>query len=196
MLKHCAASALQALLLLAVAALLPALAGSASAAAAAASAQSPPATTPAETPRAVIPAAPDAVEPSDDATPDTGQDVAGDAENAAEVDRLLSREFRVCMDAAAGITVPMQDCMNAEVERLEKHMAEQRARIAPALSEERAKALNDALEAWENLRKNGSAAMYDPDGGTLATVISSLWYLEQTARMSRWLDDMLSATSQ
>ena len=39
--------------------------------------------------------------------------------------------------------------------------------------------------------------MYDPDGGTLATVISSLWYLEQTARMSRWLDDMLnSATSQ
>ncbi len=195
MLKHCAASALQALLLLAVAALLPALAGSA-AAAAAASAQSPPATTPAETPRAVIPAAPDAVEPSDDATTDTGQDVAGDAENAAEVDRLLSREFRVCMDAAAGITVPMQDCMNAEVERLEKHMAEQRARIAPALSEERAKALNDALEAWENLRKNGSAAMYDPDGGTLATVISSLWYLEQTARMSRWLDDMLSATSQ
>ena len=195
MLKHCAASALQALLLLAVAALLPALAGSASAAAAA-SAQSPPATTPAETPRAVIPAAPDAVEPSDDATPDTGQDVAGDAENAAEGGRRLSREFRVCMDAAAGITVPMQDCMNAEVERLEKHMAEQRARIAPALSEERAKALNDALEAWENLRKNGSAAMYDPDGGTLATVISSLWYLEQTARMSRWLDAMLSATSQ
>lgn len=91
----------------------------------------------------------------------------------------------------------MQDCMNAEVERLEKHMAEQRARLVPILSEERAKALNDALEAWENLRKNGSSAMYDPDGGTLATVISSLWYLEQTARMSRWLDDMLnSATSQ
>ena len=174
MLKHCAASALQALLLLAVVALLPALAGSASAAAAG-SAQSPPATTAAESPRATIPAAPD----------------------AAEVDRLLSRDFRVCMDAAAGITVPMQDCMNAEVERLEKHMAEQRARLVPILSEERAKALNDALNAWENLRKNGSSAMYDPDGGTLATVISSLWYLEQTARMSRWLDDMLnSATSQ
>ncbi len=196
MLKHCAASALQALLLLAVVALLPALAGSASAAAAG-SAQSPPATTAAESPRAAIPAAPDAVEPSEDAAPDAGQDVAGDAENAAEVDRLLSRDFRVCMDAAAGITVPMQDCMNAEVERLEKHMAEQRARLVPILSEERAKALNDALNAWENLRKNGSSAMYDPDGGTLATVISSLWYLEQTARMSRWLDDMLnSATSQ
>ena len=137
------------------------------------------------------------MEPSDDAAPDGGQDVAGDAENATEVDRLLSRDFRVCMDAAAGITVPMQDCMNAEVERLEKHMAEQRARLVPILSEERAKALNDALNAWENLRKNGSSAMYDPDGGTLATVISSLWYLEQTARMSRWLDDMLnSATSQ
>lgn len=189
MLKHCAASTLQALLLLAVVALLPALAVG--------SAQSSPTTTAAETPRATIPAAPDAAEPSDDAAPDAGQDVAGDAENAAEVDHLLSRDFRVCMDAAAGITVPMQDCMNAEVERLEKHMAEQRARLVPLLSEERAKALNDALEAWENLRKNGSAAMYDPDGGTLATVVSSLWYLEQTARMSRWLDDMLnSATSQ
>lgn len=38
--------------------------------------------------------------------------------------------------------------------------------------------------------------MYDPEGGTLATVISALWYLEQTARMTRWLDDLEKSVSQ
>lgn len=194
MLKYCAASAIPVPLLLAL--LLLAGFGSVPVVAADAGQTAPVAATPEVAPSASAPTTPDADEPSDDAAPDTAGNEGGDAENAAVVDRLLSRDYHVCMDAAAGVTVPMQDCMNAEVERLEKHLAERRARLVPMLSEERAKALNDTLDAWESLRKNGSAAMYDPEGGTLATVISALWYLEQTARMTRWLDDLEKSVSQ
>ncbi|MCD7984495.1 MAG: hypothetical protein LUG19_09640 [Desulfovibrio sp.] len=194
MLKYCAASAVPVPLLLAL--LLLAGFGSVPVAAADSGQTAPVAATPEVAPSASAPTTPDADEPSDDAAPDTAGNEGGDAENAAVVDRLLSRDYHLCMDAAAGVTVPMQDCMNAEVERLEKHLAERRARLVPMLSEERAKALNDTLDAWESLRKNGSAAMYDPEGGTLATVISALWYLEQTARMTRWLDDLEKSVSQ
>ena len=193
MLKYCAASAIPVPLLLAL--LLLAGFGSVPVVAADSGQTAPVAATPEVAPSASAPTTPDADEPSDDAAPDTAGNEGGDAENAAVVDRLLSRDYHVCMDAAAGVTVPMQDCMNAEVERLEKHLAERRARLVPMLSEERAKALNDTLDAWESLRKNGSAAMYDPEGGTLATVISALWYLEQTARMTRWLDDLEKSVS-
>ncbi len=196
MLKYCAASAAPVPLLLVL--FLLVLAGPASAPAAAADSgqAAPVAAPPAGAPDVSVPVVPDPGMPSDDAAPEVSGNEAGDAENAAVVDRLLSREYHVCMDAAAGVTVPMQDCMNAEVERLEKHLAEQRARLVPLLSEERAKALNDTLDAWESLRKNGSAAMYDPEGGTLGTVISALWYLEQTARMTRWLDELEKSVSQ
>ena len=95
------------------------------------------------------------------------------------------------MDEAAGTTTAMQDCMAAEQERLETRMAAQRNRVTPTLNPERAKAFTEALGAWDTLRKSGSLAMYDPDGGTLSPLMASLWYLEQTARMTRWVDGML-----
>lgn len=145
MLKYCAASAIPVPLLLAL--LLLAGFGSVPVVAADSGQTAPVAARPEVTPSASAPTTPDANEPSDDAAPDTAGNEGGDAENAAVVDRLLSRDYHLCMDAAAGVPVPMQDCMNAEVERLEKHLAERRARLVPMLSEERAKALNDTLDA-------------------------------------------------
>jgi Protein of unknown function (DUF1311). len=106
-------------------------------------------------------------------------------------DSLFSQTYQACMDEAAGTTTAMQDCMAAEQERLETRMAAQRNRVAPTLNPERAKAFTEALGAWDTLRKSGSLAMYDPDGGTLSPLMASLWYLEQTARMARWVDGML-----
>lgn len=190
MLKHYAAAVGPAFLLLAVFVQLLTSAGTGLAAEYESVRPSPWTAMPAETASDAGSAAPRVAEPGEEAAATPKADENGDAEPAAALDRLFSRDYHACMDAAAGVTVAMQECMNAEVERLEKHLAEQRARLVPTLSEERAKALNDALLAWENLRKYGSAAMYDPDGGTLAPLISSLWHLEQTARMARWLDEM------
>lgn len=108
----------------------------------------------------------------------------------AQADNLFSPGYQACMDHAAGVTTDMQDCIAAELERLEKIIALKQIALAPVLGEERAKSLHEAVIAWESLRKHGSSAMYDPDGGTLSPLIASLWYLEQTARMAQWLNNL------
>lgn len=139
-----------------------------------------------DSPKTALPA-PEKTAEADAAPTESGTD-QDDSSGAA--DGLFSPTYQTCMDEAAGAAVPMQVCMDAEVDRLEKHMTAQRARLTPALSQERSKALAEALEAWEKLRKSGSAAMYDAEGGTLSPLMASLWYLEQTARMSHWLDSL------
>ena len=115
---------------------------------------------------------------------------ANDAKDAQPADALFSTAYQACMDDAAGVSTAMQDCMATEQERLDKRLGGQRERIAAQLPPERAKAFNDALNAWDSLRKNGSTAMYDPDGGTLSPLMATLWYLDQTARMVRWVDNL------
>ena len=110
---------------------------------------------------------------------------------APAVESLFSQTYQACMDDAAGTTTSMQDCMTAEQQRLETRLMAQRNKVAAALNPERGKAFNEALNAWDIVRKSGSVAMYDPDGGTLSPLITSLWYLEQTARMTRWVDGIL-----
>ena len=110
---------------------------------------------------------------------------------APAVESLFSQTYQTCMDDAAGTTTSMQDCMTAEQQRLETRLMAQRNKVAAALNPERGKAFTEALSAWDTLRKSGSIAMYDPDGGTLSPLMTSLWYLEQTARMTRWVDGIL-----
>ena len=112
-------------------------------------------------------------------------------ESAPAVESLFSQTYQACMDEAAGTTTTMQDCMTAEEQRLETRLAAQRNKVAATLNPERGKAFNETLSAWDTLRKSGSLAMYDPDGGTLSPLMASLWYLEQTARMTHWVDGML-----
>ena len=111
-------------------------------------------------------------------------------------DSLFSQTYQTCMDDAAGVTTRMQDCMNTEQDRLEQRITAQRTRVAGALGQERAKAFGDALDAWDTLRKNGSLAMFDPNGGTLSPLMASLWYLEQTARMAHWVDGLQEGAEQ
>ena len=112
-------------------------------------------------------------------------------ESAPVAESIFSQTYQACMDEAAGTTTTMQDCMAAEQQRLETRLLAQRSKVAAALNPERSKAFTEALSAWDTLRKSGSIAMYDPNGGTLSPLIASLWYLEQTARMSHWVDGML-----
>mgnify|MGYP000028139277 FL=1 len=112
-------------------------------------------------------------------------------ESAPVAESIFSQTYQACMDEAAGTTTTMQDCMAAEQQRLETRLLAQRSKVAAALNPERSKAFTEALSAWDTLRKSGSIAMYDPDGGTLSPLIASLWYLEQTARMTHWVDGML-----
>ena len=116
---------------------------------------------------------------------------ADQQESAPVTDSLFSQTYQACMDEAAGTTTTMQDCMAAEQQRLETRLLAQRSKVAAILNPERSKAFNETLSAWDTLRKSGSIAMYDPDGGTLSPLIASLWYLEQTARMTHWVDGML-----
>ena len=113
-----------------------------------------------------------------------------DDEAQAPIDSLFSPGYQACMDSAAGVTTEMQDCINAELERLEKIIAVRQIALPPVLGEERCKTLRETLTAWDAMRKSGSATMYDPDGGTLSPLMASLWYLEQTARMAQWLNGL------
>ena len=135
-----------------------------------------------------IGAAPATKPPSDSQGTAPGADQ--DDFSPAQADNLFSPGYQACMDRAAGVTTDMQDCIAAELERLEKIIALKQIALAPVLGEERAKSLHEAVIAWESLRKHGSSAMYDPDGGTLSPLIASLWYLEQTARMAQWLNNL------
>ena len=110
---------------------------------------------------------------------------------APPVESLFSQTYQACMDEAAGTTTTMQDCMAAEQQRLDTRVMAQRNKVTATLNPERSKAFAEALNAWDTLRKSGSLAMYDPDGGTLSPLMASLWYLEQTARMARWVDGIL-----
>ncbi len=141
------------------------------------------------TPQAAAPAQQDASAAAAADSPDQ-QDSALPAEN------LFSQTYQACMDEAAGVTTGMQDCMSAEQERIETRLNAQRARVAATLAPERSKAFNDALSAWDTLRKSGSLAMFDPNGGTLSPLMASLWYLEQTARMTRWVDVLQESAEQ
>lgn len=118
------------------------------------------------------------------------QDKEQDDISPVQAESLFSTEYQTCMDSAAGVTTEMQDCINTELGRLEKIIAFRQVALAPVLGEERSKSLHEAVTAWEALRKHGSAAMYDPDGGTLSPLIASLWHLEQTARMAQWLNSL------
>ncbi len=120
----------------------------------------------------------------------TAPDADQDDFSPAQADSLFSPGYQACMDRAAGVTTDMQDCIAAELDRLEKTIALKQSALPPGLGEERAKSLHEAVVAWESLRKHGSSAMYDPDGGTLSPLIASLWYLEQTARMAQWLNNL------
>ena len=136
-----------------------------------------------------IGAAPATVKPPSDSQ-GTAPGADQDDFSPAQADNLFSPGYQACMDRAAGVTTDMQDCISAELERLEKIIALKQISLAPVLGEERAKSLHEAVTAWESLRKHGSSAMYDPDGGTLSPLIASLWYLEQTARMAQWLNNL------
>ena len=136
-----------------------------------------------------IGAAPATVKPPSD-SPGTAPGADQDDFSPAQADNLFSPGYQACMDRAAGVTTDMQDCIAAELERLDKIIAVKQIALAPVLGEERAKSLHEAVIAWESLRKHGSSAMYDPDGGTLSPLIASLWYLEQTARMAQWLNNL------
>ena len=136
-----------------------------------------------------IGAAPATVKPPSDSQ-GTAPGADQDDFSPAQADNLFSPGYQACMDRAAGVTTDMQDCISAELERLEKIIALKQISLAPVLGEERAKSLHEAVIAWESLRKHGSSAMYDPDGGTLSPLIASLWYLEQTARMAQWLNNL------
>ena len=127
-------------------------------------------------------------------TPQGTEAAASNAEQqdfAPPVESLFSQTYQDCMDEAAGTTTTMQDCMTAEQQRLDTRVMAQRNKVAATLNPERSKAFTEALGAWDTLRKSGSLAMYDPDGGTLSPLMASLWYLEQTARMARWVDGIL-----
>ncbi|MDD4700881.1 MAG: hypothetical protein PHI96_01550 [Desulfovibrio sp.] len=125
-----------------------------------------------------------------DAAQDKDQDKDQDDMSPAQAESLFSTEYQTCMDNAAGVTTEMQDCINTEQGRLEKIIAFRQVALDPVLGEERSKALHEAVTAWEALRKHGSTAMYDPDGGTLSPLIAALWHLEQTARMAQWLNSL------
>ena len=112
-------------------------------------------------------------------------------ENASGQDSLLSAEYAQCMEKSGGVTVEMKDCLTAEDERIEALLNATYKKTMQAMDEKQKTLLRDSQRAWLKYREGSCDTMMSVLGGTSASLITTGWRLEMTARRVSWLRDIL-----
>jgi len=104
------------------------------------------------------------------------------------VDRLYSKTYDDCMDAAGGSTMPMRDCIGAEYEGWDKQLnAVYQALIAARAAPDRIK-LRDDERAWlKRTKAKCDHAGDDEEGGSLQLVEIDQCNLDQTILRTTYL---------
>ena len=83
-----------------------------------------------------------------------------------------SAGFARCMDASEGVTVDMLNCIDAEIVLQDARLNSEYRRTLAALTEGQQARLRTAQRLWVQYRDANCRFLADPDGGTLATVMS------------------------
>ncbi len=107
--------------------------------------------------------------------------------SAATAEPPATAEFGRCMDRAAGVTVSMVDCIDAEAKRQDVLLNANYKQAVKRLSAQRQQSLLKAQRAWLAFRDAQCSFEYDPEGGTMAHVISADCFRSMTARRAEFL---------
>lgn len=83
-----------------------------------------------------------------------------------------SAAFTRCMDAAEGVTVDMLNCIDAEIVLQDARLNSEYRQTLASVSNGQQTRLRAAQRLWVQYRDANCAFRADPDGGTLATVMS------------------------
>jgi len=106
----------------------------------------------------------------------------------AEFERVVSAEYRKCMDSSGGVTAAMRDCSATEFDRLDAKLnAEYRNAMSRLQPNDRVK-LRQLERDWLKARwRECDRSMAKEAGGTMALVISDGCRLSELARRTVWL---------
>ena len=111
-------------------------------------------------------------------------------ENASAQDSLLSAEYAQCMEKSGGVTVEMKDCLTAEDERIEALLNTTYQQTMQAMNERQKTLLRDSQRAWLKYREGSCDTMMSVLEGNSASLITTSWRLEMTARRVSWLTEI------
>lgn len=105
-------------------------------------------------------------------------------------DNLLSAKFSACMDKSEGVTVNMLDCIGDENKRQDDELNKAYKNVMKELTPIRQKELKEAQRLWIKYRDANCNFYADPDGGTLARVVSADCFMNATAQRARELKNL------
>lgn len=106
-------------------------------------------------------------------------------------DSLFTEQFSVCMDKSEGVTSAMLNCIRAETTIQDARLNATYKKLREQLTPERKVELRDVQRIWIQYRDANCSFYADPDGGTLATVMSNDCVLQETAARAKELEDFL-----
>ncbi|HND63988.1 MAG TPA: lysozyme inhibitor LprI family protein [Elusimicrobiota bacterium] len=100
----------------------------------------------------------------------------------------FSLEYHACMDKAGGVTFDTLHCIADETKRQDARLNAAYQVLMKGLPEPRKTQLRDVQRDWIRYRKSNCDFYLDPDGGTLASVLSADCFLSATAERARELE--------
>lgn len=94
------------------------------------------------------------------------------------------------MEKSGGVTVEMKDCLTAEDERIEALLNTTYQQTMQAMNERQKTLLRDSQRAWLKYREGSCDTMMSVLEGNSASLITTSWRLEMTARRVSWLTEI------
>lgn len=99
--------------------------------------------------------------------------------------------FAECMDKSGETTLGMKECIAEETNKQDKRLNSAYKKVLKSLSSKRQAQLKKAQRAWVAYRDAECEYLHDPDGGTLAGVISANCYMDKTAQRATELESSM-----
>lgn len=99
-------------------------------------------------------------------------------------------QFNSCMEKASGVTSDMLDCIGTETKRQDVRLNNAYKEVLPQLSPSRKKQLQDVQRTWIKYRDANCNFYADPDGGTMAIVVSNDCFLTATSSRAKELENL------
>jgi uncharacterized protein YecT (DUF1311 family) len=112
------------------------------------------------------------------------------ATRAHEPDYKLTPGFSKCMDHSGTTTLGMKECISAEEKKQDARLNKAYSAAMKSLTPKRQKELKDVQRAWIKYRDAECTFLYDPDGGTLAGVVSADCFMQKTAQRATELESL------
>ena len=102
----------------------------------------------------------------------------------------FSPSYHECLENSDGITVEIKNCLGEEWEKQDNRLNAAYKALMAGESESQREALRKAQRAWLKFRDTYSDYLYDPNGGTIAGIISGTWFLNATTDQALRLEVM------